>query len=99
MKIMGRLTIKGFCDMDVTFPFFSFWWDWGFVLAKQVLYCLSHTSSPFCSGYFGDGLLNYLWGWPQPEILLISASQVTRIIGMSHWQLAYMGITFVHIPF
>jgi hypothetical protein len=26
-------------------------------LAKQVLYCLNHTSSPFCSGYFGDG-----WG-------------------------------------
>jgi hypothetical protein len=22
---------------------------------KQELYCLSHTSSPFCSGYFGDG--------------------------------------------
>jgi hypothetical protein len=30
-------------------------------LAKQVLYCLRHTSSPFCSGYFGDGgLVNYL---------------------------------------
>jgi hypothetical protein len=26
----------------------------GFELAEQVLYCLSHTSSPFCSGYFGD---------------------------------------------
>jgi hypothetical protein len=26
-------------------------------LEKQVLYCLSHTSSPFCSGYFGDGVL------------------------------------------
>jgi hypothetical protein len=25
------------------------------VLAKQMFYCLSHTSSPFCSGYFGDG--------------------------------------------
>jgi hypothetical protein len=24
----------------------------GFALAKQVLYCLSHTSNPFCSGYF-----------------------------------------------
>jgi hypothetical protein len=31
------------------------------VLAKQVLYCLNHTSSPFCSGYFGNGgLVNYL---------------------------------------
>jgi hypothetical protein len=33
----------------------------GFVLAKQVLYNLSHTSSTFCSGYLGDGgLVNYL---------------------------------------
>jgi hypothetical protein len=33
------------------------------MLAKQVLYCLSHTSKPFCSGYFGDGgLVNYLSG-------------------------------------
>jgi hypothetical protein len=28
----------------------------GFTLAKQELYLLSHTSSPFCSGYFGDGV-------------------------------------------
>jgi hypothetical protein len=28
----------------------------GFTLANQVLYCLSHTSSLFCSGYFGDGV-------------------------------------------
>jgi hypothetical protein len=37
----------------------------GFVLAKQMPYCLSHTSSPFCSGCFGDGGLmnmNYLLG-------------------------------------
>jgi hypothetical protein len=28
----------------------------GFRLSKQVLCCLSHFSSPFCSGYFGDGV-------------------------------------------
>jgi hypothetical protein len=28
-----------------------------FVLAKKVLYCLSHTCSPFCSSYFGGGVL------------------------------------------
>jgi hypothetical protein len=27
----------------------------GFTLEKHLLYCLSHTSSTFCSGYFGDG--------------------------------------------
>jgi hypothetical protein len=26
----------------------------GLMLAKQALYLLSHTSSPLCSGYFGD---------------------------------------------
>jgi hypothetical protein len=36
----------------------SFWWDWaqGFMLPNQVLYCLSHTSSPFFSDYFGNGV-------------------------------------------
>jgi hypothetical protein len=24
---------------------------------KQVLYCLSHASNPFCSGYFGNSVL------------------------------------------
>jgi hypothetical protein len=28
-------------------------------------------------------------GWPQTVILLISDSQVVRVIGMSHWQLAF----------
>jgi hypothetical protein len=34
----------------------------GFELrTKQVLYCLSHSSNPFCSGYFGEGVFgNYL---------------------------------------
>jgi hypothetical protein len=31
-------------------------WTQGFVFAKQELYPLSHTSSPFCFGYFGDGI-------------------------------------------
>jgi hypothetical protein len=38
---------------------------------------------------FGDqGLVNYLPGWPWATILLISASQVAGITGMSHWHLA-----------
>jgi hypothetical protein len=28
----------------------------GFKLVMQALYCLSHTSSPFYFGYFGDGI-------------------------------------------
>jgi hypothetical protein len=43
------------------------WWIWGlnsgFTFAKQTLYSLSHTSSPFCFAYFGDeGIMNYLLG-------------------------------------
>jgi hypothetical protein len=47
------------------------------------------TSSPFCSSYFGEG--GFLWAlcldWPWTLVLLISASQVARIIGMGHWLL------------
>jgi hypothetical protein len=50
----------------------------------QMLYCLCHTSSPFCSCYFGDGI-----SWPiclaDPSAL---ASQVTRITGVSYLLLA-----------
>jgi hypothetical protein len=59
------------------------------VLAKQLFYHLSHTSSPFVSGYFGDGVSKSIClGWPKTAILLISASQVARITGVSHWYLA-----------
>jgi hypothetical protein len=69
--------------MYVTFAFLLYWivffyvCDLGFELksfrlAKQVLYCLSHTFSPFCPS------------WSQSTILLISASQVARITGVSH---------------
>jgi hypothetical protein len=35
------------------------------------------------------GLRTICLGWPQTLILPISASQVARIIGMSHWCLTY----------
>jgi hypothetical protein len=68
--------------------FFFFLWDWdlnfwtqGFSLAKQALCCMSHTSSPFCFGYFADGAggLSICLGWPWTVILPISASQVARL--------------------
>jgi hypothetical protein len=37
--------------------------------AKQVLYCLSQTSSPFCSSYFGDEVSRIVClGWPWTKI-------------------------------
>jgi hypothetical protein len=43
---------------------------------------LSHTPSPFCSGYFGDGILRtFCSGWPPTLIFPISVFQVARITG------------------
>jgi hypothetical protein len=54
-------------------------------LAKKAVYHLSHTSIPFCSGYFEDGISRTIFpGWPQTSILPISALQVARITGTSH---------------
>jgi hypothetical protein len=51
---------------------------------------LSQTSSPFCSGYFGDRISQTIClGWPWTMILLILASQVARITGISHQCWAY----------
>jgi hypothetical protein len=51
--------------------------DWGLKsashLQKQGPYCLNYTSSPFCSGYFRDGVLQTIYpGWPWAGILQIS---------------------------
>jgi hypothetical protein len=34
-------------------------WYWGLTLASHWLYRLSHTSNPFFSGYFGDGVFHF----------------------------------------
>jgi hypothetical protein len=61
-----------------------------FELAKQALYRLSHTSSTFWSGYSEDRVLQTIClGWPQTMILLISASRVDRVTGMSHQRPAF----------
>jgi hypothetical protein len=54
------------------------------VLAKQALYHLSHTSSPFWSVYFGDGISKIIFsGCPTTSILPISAYQVAGITGIA----------------
>jgi hypothetical protein len=55
---------------------------WFFVGLDFVLRCLTYTSSPFYSGYFGDGVLSP--GGPQTSVLLISASQGAKITAVSH---------------
>jgi hypothetical protein len=66
-------------------------WTQGFILAKQVLYSSSHTSSLFCSGYFEDEVSQTIClCWPWNTILPISTSQVARITGVSHQHLAWI---------
>jgi hypothetical protein len=77
----------------IFFFFFFFFVGLGFELRvwtwKAGTLPLGKTCSPFWSGYFGDRLLwTVCLGWPQIAILLISASQVARITGVSHWCLA-----------
>jgi hypothetical protein len=68
-------------------------WIQGFSLAKQTLYHLSHTCSPFLF------MLFWRWGvsrticpdWSWSISLPISASQVSRITGVSHQCLTCVG--------
>jgi hypothetical protein len=57
------------------------------MLAKQVLYCLNHTYSTFCSGYFADGFRElFAWAGLCPDLSLPSS----WITGVSHWCPAYI---------
>jgi hypothetical protein len=81
--------------VTVFFFFFFFLWDLGlntqdFTLTKQVLYHLSYTSSPFYSGYFGDGRGRGVsgtlcQGWSWTVIFPILPFQVTNITDVSPW--------------
>jgi hypothetical protein len=69
-------------QLSYTFSLLLFLTALGFELRADHL---SHTSSPFCSGYFGDVTSRTICpGWPWISKLPISASQVTRITGVSH---------------
>jgi hypothetical protein len=59
------------------------------MLAKQAFDCLGHSFSPFCTGYFGVSQTISM-GWPQIEILQISASQVARITGISRLHVLFI---------
>jgi hypothetical protein len=68
-----------FCDTMV--------WTQGLVFARQVLYCLSHESSPFCFSQFLDRVLCFCPRWTQ-TVILLHASHITGIICMIHYCLA-----------
>jgi hypothetical protein len=70
-------------------------WSQDCMLRKQALYCLSHTSSPFCFDYFGDMVLwTICLDWPWIMILPISAPLVARIITVKHLAPGFVGQEF-----
>jgi hypothetical protein len=106
-----------------TLDYHNYFFTGVYCLSRQVLYHLSHASSPFFSGYFGDMVSHFssrpawtmillfklptvigttrvchytqllsiemgshklfCWGWPGTVILPITASQVSRITGIT----------------
>jgi hypothetical protein len=64
-----------------------FWWDWaGLPICKAGALPLEPHLQFILLWLFGDGVaLTICLDWPQTVILLISVSQVARIIDMSHW--------------
>jgi 4-amino-4-deoxy-L-arabinose transferase-like glycosyltransferase len=60
-----------------------------FTLAKAGALPLEPYLQSILLWLFGDGILQIIFlGWFGTMILLISASQVVRIIGVNHWHLA-----------
>jgi hypothetical protein len=61
------------------------------MLARQALYCLSHSASPIlCWAFFKIGSCELCaQGWLRTTILRICASQVARITCVVNWALPY----------
>jgi hypothetical protein len=58
----NHLIQMDFLPLYISYCSFFYFWLYqdlnsGLCFARQVLYHLSHSSSPFCSGYFGDRVL------------------------------------------
>jgi hypothetical protein len=61
-------------------------WTQGFLLVKQALYCLSHTSSPFCSDYFWrEGLVNCLLRLASQTLILLISSSLVAPAWLQPW--------------
>jgi hypothetical protein len=86
LLVSNLVTTLYFWVISVLFYLFIFGWTrvWtqGFTLVKQALYHWSHASSSICSGYFGE--INYLPQLALNTNLLISASQLSKIISVGH---------------
>jgi hypothetical protein len=76
---------------SLCFWFWQYWvWPQVLILAEQVLYYLTHSTSPVwcCIVYMIRSRELFSQSWLRTMILLISASWVTRITGVSHQPVA-----------
>jgi hypothetical protein len=75
--------------LSFSFYLFIYWLIYFVVLGLELrASTLSHSASPFHNRYFWDRVLQTICpGWLWTMILLISASWVARITGMSHQRL------------
>jgi hypothetical protein len=64
----------------ISFSVGTWIWTQGFMLPKEMLYRPSHTCSPFCSGYSGDGGLAQIGLKPRP-----SWSQPPKHLALQGW--------------
>jgi hypothetical protein len=72
-------------------------WTEGFTLARQALYHLSDSNSPLMCWLFLSRVSWTIWvGWLWTEIFLVSAPQVVRTIGMSHWCPAWLSLVVLN---
>jgi hypothetical protein len=63
---------------------------------KVRAYTLSHSTSPFWWKVFQDRVLQTsCWSWLATAILLIPASWIARITGMSHWHPVKISYSFL----
>jgi hypothetical protein len=58
-------------------------WTWGLVLSRKVLEHLSNPTSPFCVGYFWDGVSLYAWACLDCNPRFC-ASHIARMTGACH---------------
>jgi hypothetical protein len=56
----------------------------GSVLVRQVLYHLSHSSGPFCFGYFGDRSRYFCSGQPSLLFSYFKLAIITELTGAHH---------------
>jgi hypothetical protein len=60
-------------------------WTQGFTLARQVLYCLRHNSSSFCSGYSEDSIsLCFCTGQPELQSSYCMLPTITGMTAIHH---------------